>query len=734
MHRRGNGLPGRHDADLHRRPATPRARRRRCARGQEHADAAWVVSTHETEARGARGRELTLSLQLRAPDAAVRRARGARDNGLVGDQALIDEVFDGVDSVGGGLRAARTSTGSRVESLRTSRRGRTRAVGRNVTVTLCGDRRGTTPMHRVAVGGRDPDSARGAASASASTCGPRRAGSESWRYESCFKRLRRAPCAVVDRIRAGARRQRSLRRAARRARPPRRRATPCRSCPRRRSGPGWSCSPRTAATTSSSGRARAARPPGLRPQRRAHAQLRRRTGSSPTTRSTASAAPTSATSSTSRTTIPDATVVKLEQNYRSTQTILDAANAVISHNRAQKPKSLWTDLGDGRPDQDPRARRRARRGAVRRRARSSGSSTSGASPRGDRGLLPDERAVAGAGGHARAPRDRLPGHRRHEVLRPRRDQGRDRVPDRARQPAGRHRVHRGSPTRPSAASAQTSLSRVLAPRGDDGHHRLGRRRRPGAVPGLGHGRESRRSARFMATMDGAARARRRERPGRRPARGGAARDRLPRRARGRADDRGAGPHREPRASSSRSRASSTRRPPSAAEDDALDAFLQQVALVADADTRSDDEGLVTLMTLHNAKGLEYPIVFMIGCEEGVFPHSPRARRGRPRGGAPPLLRRHHARDARPLPHLRAPARRSSARRTTACESRFLDEIPRRAHRPARSAARIRRGARRAAPSAAGASLERRRGARDGARSRASAWATTSSTPRSARAS
>ncbi len=55
--------------------------------------------------------------------------------------------------------------------------------------------------------------------------------------------------------------------------------------------------------------------------------------------------------------------------------------------------------------------------------------------------------------------------------------------------------------------------------------------------------------------------------------------------------------------------------------DTLDAFLQQIALVADADTRRDDEGLVTLMTLHNAKGLEYPIVFIIGCEEGVFPHS-----------------------------------------------------------------------------------------------------------------
>src|SRR5437764_5266850 len=46
---------------------------------------------------------------------------------------------------------------------------------------------------------------------------------------------------------------------------------------------------------------------------------------------------------------PDALTVKLEQNYRSTQTILDAANAVIAHNRGQKPKTLWTDLGVGDP-------------------------------------------------------------------------------------------------------------------------------------------------------------------------------------------------------------------------------------------------------------------------------------------------------------------------------------------------------------------------------------------------
>src|ERR1700752_3689956 len=46
---------------------------------------------------------------------------------------------------------------------------------------------------------------------------------------------------------------------------------------------------------------------------------------------------------------PDAHVIKLEQNYRSTQTILDAANAVIRNNRAQKAKSLWTELGQGDP-------------------------------------------------------------------------------------------------------------------------------------------------------------------------------------------------------------------------------------------------------------------------------------------------------------------------------------------------------------------------------------------------
>jgi DNA helicase-2/ATP-dependent DNA helicase PcrA len=53
----------------------------------------------------------------------------------------------------------------------------------------------------------------------------------------------------------------------------------------------------------------------------------------------------------------------------------------------------------------------------------------------------------------------------------------------------------------------------------------------------------------------------------------------------------------------------------------LDSFLEQVSLVADADAVPDASGgVVTLMTLHTAKGLEFPVVFLTGMEEGVFPH------------------------------------------------------------------------------------------------------------------
>ena len=59
---------------------------------------------------------------------------------------------------------------------------------------------------------------------------------------------------------------------------------------------------------------------------------------------------------------------------------------------------------------------------------------------------------------------------------------------------------------------------------------------------------------------------------------------------------------------------------SAREFTRVDEFLEQVALVADTDELDDDDKVV-LMTLHSAKGLEYPVVFLVGMEEGLFPNS-----------------------------------------------------------------------------------------------------------------
>ena len=111
-----------------------------------------------------------------------------------------------------------------------------------------------------------------------------------------------------------------------------------------------------------------------------------------------------------------------------------------------------------------------------------------------------------------------------------------------------------------------------------------------------------------------------------------------------------------------------------AETHSLDEFLQQISLRSDADERSDDEGVVTLMTLHNAKGLEFGIVFMIGCEEGVFPHS----RALDEGGLEEERRLCYVgitRAQRDLYICYARTRQVFGSRTWGAPSRFIGEIP-----------------------------------------------------------
>ena len=175
---------------------------------------------------------------------------------------------------------------------------------------------------------------------------------------------------------------------------------------------------------------------------------------------------------------PDVTVVVLEQNYRSTQTILDAANAVIANNLGRKPKDLWTDAGPGRPDRALPRRGRGRRGPVGRppdhatcttaatRAGATWPSSTAPTPRA--ACIEEELMRVG---HA------VQGGRRHPLLRPAGDQGRAGLPEgrgepgrRGQRQAGaqraqaRHRRHDASAgsTPTPAATASPSSTRCAA--------------------------------------------------------------------------------------------------------------------------------------------------------------------------------------------------------------------------------------------------------------------------------
>jgi DNA helicase-2/ATP-dependent DNA helicase PcrA len=107
----------------------------------------------------------------------------------------------------------------------------------------------------------------------------------------------------------------------------------------------------------------------------------------------------------------------------------------------------------------------------------------------------------------------------------------------------------------------------------------------------------------------------------------------------------------------------------------IEVFLDQVALVSDLDTYDRRDESVSLMTVHTAKGLEYPVVFVVGLEEGVFPHSGAMRDER---GIEEERRLCYVAMTRAMERLvltSAQERMRYGSRTYGVQSRFLDEIP-----------------------------------------------------------
>jgi DNA helicase II / ATP-dependent DNA helicase PcrA len=314
----------------------------------------------------------------------------------------------------------------------------------------------------------------------------------------------------------------------------------------------------------------------------------------------------------------DARVVRLEQNYRSTQRILDAANGVIAHNRGRMGKSLWTDLGEGdlvkiRELDDEHAEARFVVGEIER--------------LGDEGVSRSEIAVFyRTNAQSRVLEDTLV--RReigYQVVGGTKFYERAEIKDaiaylavltNPQDVVSFTRVANS----PKRGIGQTSLSRVLAHAQTMDVPVWDAALDAEQVAGLGTAAK-RAFERFMATMTSL-----RERA----EQGVPVGDLLEAilhetgyldalEAERTFEAQGRMENLEQLVESARE--FDARGPASGDGEATVERYLQEVALVADADSRRDDEGLVTLMTLHNAKGLEYPIVFIIGCEEGVFPHS-----------------------------------------------------------------------------------------------------------------
>ena len=306
---------------------------------------------------------------------------------------------------------------------------------------------------------------------------------------------------------------------------------------------------------------------------------------------------------------PDASVVKLEQNYRSFTTILDAANALVAHNRGRKPKNLWTDRGEGGPvvvleccDEHEEARlvceeivklletRPASELAVFYRVNAQSRVLEDMLVR--QGVA--YRVIGGTKFYQRAEIKDILAYLR-VTLNPADDISLLRVINTPRRGLGdvASAVCRASPKSTASPCASVSLYAGdvigLAGAAVNASRRLGEDfARWGAMPG-----KVAATVRLVLDESGLAATLKAERT---------------LEAEGRLEnlEEFVGVAQE-----------FDRLNP----EGTLADFLQEISLYADIDSLEESEPLVTLMTLHNAKGLEFPVVFITGMEEGLFPHS-----------------------------------------------------------------------------------------------------------------
>jgi ATP-dependent DNA helicase UvrD/PcrA len=389
---------------------------------------------------------------------------------------------------------------------------------------------------------------------------------------------------------------------------------------------------------------------------------------------------------------PDARVVKLEQNYRSTQTILAAANAVIANNRGGIAKRLWSELGTGEPIcvrelDDEHAEARFVVGEIERLV--------------DDGASRTEIAVLyRTNAMSRVLEDTLVRHEiAYQVIGGTKFYERAEIKD-----AIAYLSWLANPfdvvsfTRvansPRRGLGQTSLGRIVAHSATVGVSVWEAASAPDAIPGLGAA-AVKALRRFLDTMndlralagiapDGVQAGEGGARPGTQAISVGGLLEAVLSQtgyvealaaertieAQGRIEnlEELVEVGREFDANADAGTAAE------GGGQGTLGVFLQQIALVADADSRSEDEGLVTLMTLHNAKGLEYPTVFIVGCEDGVFPHS----RAIDEGGLEEERRLFYVgvtRAMRKLYLTRARRRVVFGAQAYGLPSRFLDELP-----------------------------------------------------------